>query len=284
MTLARRLCALIDVDEHGRPARPYQHKGGLDATFVEAVAAFIVADGADEVWLRAARRGPPPPPLSTVSAAMTTTTPGSTQAPASADLKLLFEPLATLERRVFAPLVAWAPVQSPADARLLLSFGADRVVVDVNRGLPDPLAFLERVVDATGPDRVTAAVHVRRVINDKGGVGFELVAPTGEGAGVNAVGLIDRLPQAGAAEVLVVPTRTAAAQERTLHDGELIEEGAATLSIPLLSTAEDVDIADLAAPLLTGADGIVTALFASGRPSLDDVRRALRDYGVSLKS
>jgi imidazole glycerol phosphate synthase subunit HisF len=283
VTLARRLCALLDVDENGRPARPYQ-KGGLDATFVEAVASFIVTDGADEVWLRAARKGPPPAPASTLSAAMTTTTPGSTQAPANADLKLLFEPLATLEKRVFAPLVAWAPVHSPADARLLLSFGADRVVVDVHRGLPDPLAFVERIVDATGPDRVTCAVHVRRVINDKGGVGFELVGPGGEGAGVNAIGLIDRLQQAGAAEVLVVPTRSSPDQERTLHDGELIEEGAATLAIPLLSCAEDVEIADVAAPLLTGADGVVTTLFAGGRPSLDDVRRALREYGVSLKA
>jgi hypothetical protein len=198
MTLARRLCALLDVDEQGRPARSYQ-KGGLDATFVEAVAAFIVADGADEVWLRASRRGPAPAVSSTLSAAMTTMTPGSTQAPASADLKLLFEPLATLERRVFAPLVAWAPVASPADARLLLSFGADRVVVDVNRGLPDPLAFVERIVDATGPDRVTCAVHARRVISDKGGVGFELVTPAGDGADINAISLIDGLQQVGAA-------------------------------------------------------------------------------------
>jgi imidazole glycerol phosphate synthase subunit HisF len=215
---------------------------------------------------------------------MTTMTPGTTQAPASADLKLLFEPLATLERRVFAPLVAWAPIASPADARLLLSFGADRVVVDVNRGLPDPLAFVERIVDATGPDRVSCAVHARRVISDKGGVGFELVTPAGDGAAINAISLIDGLQQVGAAEVLLVPTRGSPEQERTLHDGELIEEGSTTLSIPLLSHAEDVEVADLAAPLLTGADGVVTTLFSAGRPSIDDVRRALRDYGVSLKA
>ena len=102
MTLARRLCAILDVDEAGRPARPYT-RGGLDATFVEAIAAFMVQDGIDEVWLSASSKG------------------SSTSLP---DIKTLFEPLAALERRVFAPLVAWAPIQSPAEARLLLSFGA----------------------------------------------------------------------------------------------------------------------------------------------------------------
>jgi imidazole glycerol phosphate synthase subunit HisF len=279
MTLARRLCALLDVDERGQPARPYS-RGGLDATFVEAVAAFIVQDGADEVWLRANRRSPP---SSTIVAAAGTLAPGGTTPPGHADLKLLFDPLATLEKRVFAPLVAWAPVSGAADARLLLSFGADRVVVDVNRGLPDPVGFVARIVEATGADRVSCAVHVRRVVSEQG-VGFELVTPTGDGAGIAALPLVEQLAAAGAAEILLVPARGAIEQERRLHDGELVEHASVRLSIPLLSHAEDVDIADLAAPLLMGADGVVTTLFAAGRPSLDDVRRTLRDYGVSLRS
>jgi imidazole glycerol phosphate synthase subunit HisF len=279
MTLARRLCALLDVDERGQPARPY-NRGGLDATFVEAVAAFIVQDGADEVWLRASRRGAP---SSTLGAAWTTTAPGAPLVPGSSDLKLLFEPLATLEKRVFAPLVAWAPVTTAADARLLLSFGADRVVVDVHRGLPDPVGFVTRIVEATGADRVTCAVHVRRVVSDKG-MGFELVTPSNEGAGVAALPLVEQLAQAGAAEILLVPVRGAPDQERTLHDGELVEHAALRLSIPLLSHADDLDTADLATPLLMGADGVVTTLFAGGRPSLEEVQRALRDYGVSLRS
>jgi imidazole glycerol phosphate synthase subunit HisF len=275
MTLARRLCALLEVDERGQPSRPYT-RGGLDATFVEAIASFIVQDGADEVWLRTQRRTTPPSQLSSSSSS-------SSPTPASSDLKLLFEPLATLEKRVFAPLVAWSPVTSAADVRLLLSFGADRVVVDVHRGLPDPVGFVARIVDAVGADRVTCAVHVRRVITDKG-VGFELVTPAGDGAGVAALPLLEHLGHAGAAEILLVPARGALEQGRALHDGELVEHGAVRLSIPLLSHAEDIDVADLATPLLMGADGVVTTLFSAGRPRLDDVRRALRDYGVSLKS
>ncbi|MDP2339599.1 MAG: hypothetical protein Q8O67_01465 [Deltaproteobacteria bacterium] len=266
MTLARRLCALLDVDEQGRPGRPYT-RHGLDATFVESIAAFMVQDGVDEVWLNAL-----PPKASQTS----------TPAPSGPSVKLLFEPLASLERRVFAPIVAWAPITSPADARLLLEFGADRVVVDVNRGGPDPVGFVERIVEATGPDRVCCAVHARRVIDDKG-TAYELVSPSGEGSGINAVSLVDRLTAAGACEVLLVPVK-GGPQQRTMHDGELIELSAATLSLPLLAHADDVEAADIATALLMGADGVVTRLFSGGRPGFDEVKRALADYGLPIRS
>lgn len=265
MTLARRLCAILDVDEAGRPARPYT-RGGLDATFVEAIASFMVQDGIDEVWLAASPRN-----------SSSTSTP-----PTTPDIKTLFEPLAALERRVFAPLVAWAPIVTAADARLLLSFGADRVVVDVHRGLPDPLSFVERIVEATGPDRVCCAVHARRVISDKG-VAFELVDVNGNGSGVNAVSLVEGLAAVGAAEVLVVPAR-GPDQGRALHDGELIESSSATLHLPLLAHADDVEAADVATALLMGADGVVTRLFSGGRPTFEEVKRALVDYGLPLRS
>lgn len=272
MTLARRLCAILDVDDAGRPSRPYT-RGGLDATFVESIAAFMIQDGIDEVWLRAHQ------PSSSL--------PSSPNAPLTnssgpADVKLLFEPLAALERRVFAPLVAWAPISSAADARLLLSFGADRVVVDVNRGLPDPLSFVERIVEATGSDRVCCAVHARRVLTDKGTL-FELVTPSGEGAGVNAISLIEQLTAIGAGEVLLVPAR-GPDQGRALHDGELIEQASLTLPLPLLSHADDVEAADVATALLMGADGVVTRLFSGGRPTFEEVKRALADYGLPIRS
>jgi imidazole glycerol phosphate synthase subunit HisF len=259
VTLARRLCALIEVDERGRPARPYS-RGGLDATFVEAVAAFLVQDGIDEVWLRASPTKVAP------------------------DIKLLFDVLHTLEERVFAPLVAWAPIASPADARLLLSFGADRVVVDVHRGLPDPVAFIARIVEATGHDRVVAAVHARRMVTEKAELAFELVDPGGDGTDLSALVLIDQLQHVGAAEILLVPQKGSIEQGRVRHDGDLIERASSTLSIPLLSHADEADVADLATPLLMGADGVVSGLVGGGRPPLPEVRRALTEYGVPLRS
>lgn len=263
MTLARRLCALVDVDEYGRPGRPYT-RHGLDATFVESIAAFMIQDGVDEVWLNAL-----PPKTS--------------QTATPAGVKLLFEPLASLERRVFAPIVAWAPISSPADARLLLEFGADRIVVDVNRGLPDPVGFIERIVEATGPDRVCCAVHARRVIDDKG-TAFELVSPALEASGINAVSLVERLTAIGACEVLLVPVKGGPEQGRALHDGELIELCASTLSLPLLAHADDVEAADIATALLMGADGIVTRLFSGGRPGFDEVKRALAEFGLPIRA
>jgi imidazole glycerol phosphate synthase subunit HisF len=285
VTLARRLCVLFTVDEHGKLASPYRHRSAFQVDFVEAAAAFLANDTVDEVWLRSAP----------TSAAL-----------AGKGPRLLYEPLARLEKQVFVPIVAWAPVFSPADARLLLGFGADRVVVDVSHGLPDPLEFVSRVVDATGPDRVTCAVPVVRTVAEKG-IAFEVLdrgnvrrsnTPTSrlslvkpraksevpKSSGIDALSLIGALPGVGAAEVLWLPQRPPGSTERTIHDGEALEKCSATLTAPLLSFADDVEASDLATPLMMGADGVVTELMSRGAVSMDDVRRVLREFGVPLRS
>jgi imidazole glycerol phosphate synthase subunit HisF len=257
VTLARRVCAMIDVDDAGRVARRFL-KGGMEVGFVEAIAAQLAADGADEVWVRLQKKG-------------------SRGSPA------LYDTFKALETRVFVPLVAWAPITSPADARLLLSFGADRCVVDVNLGLPDPLAHVARVAQAVGADRVTAAVHVRRVVKGKG-VAWELTDQNGEGTGKNALALIDDLVVAGAAEILLVPSLRAPDSDRVVHDGELIETVTASMQVPVLSLGDDHDAADLATAFLMGADGVVSAtLFASGSPTVDEAKRSLHSFGVSVR-
>jgi imidazole glycerol phosphate synthase subunit HisF len=275
MTLARRLCALLTVDEEGRLVGRYRHLGAFDVAFAEQAAAFMADDGVDEIWLRI-------------------------RTPTSKGPAALYAALATLEKRTFVPVVAWAPVASAADVRLLLGFGADRVVVDVSRGLPDPLTFVSRIVDATGPDRVCCAMPVQRRAID-GGVGFELVdgghikdgsmfatAQSASiigrdgGTGIDAVALASKLPDAGAAEVLLLTARPQAG-DRRLHDGELIEKVSATLTCPLLSFADDKEPSDLATPLLMGADGVVTSLLSSGLPTATDVQRALTEYGIPVR-
>jgi cyclase len=251
MTLARRICALVECDDTGKPKSPF-NKGGLDVDFVEAIAHHLGNDGADEVWLRA------PSP------------------------KSLYTALDTLAKRTFVPVVAWAPCPTPADARLLLGFGADRVVVDVNLGLPDPLGFVAKVVHDAGPDRITAALSVRRFVGDKG-VLFELVDPAGEGAKLDAIVLAERLAQSGACEILLVPSVPAPQSERLVHDGELIEQVSALSSIPVLAHGDDREIADLATPLLMGADGVATALFSTGTPTVQAGKLALAEFGLPLR-
>ena len=256
MTLARRICALVPCDDAGKPLHKLE-KGGMELDFIEAIANQLANDGADEVWLRldpAAKKGP----------------------------NALYSPLAVLEKRTFVPVVAWANAPTPADARLLLGFGADRVVVDVNLGLPDPLAFVARVVQTIGRDRVIAALSVRRFVGDKGVV-WELVDPAGQGTGVNAIVLAERLPAAGACEILLVPSVPAPQSERRVHDGELIEQVSSLSSIPVLSAGDDRELADLAAPLLMGADGVVTSLFATGTPTVQAGKAALKEYGLALR-
>jgi imidazole glycerol phosphate synthase subunit HisF len=256
VTLARRICALVECDETGKPKTSF-NKGGLDVDFVEAIANHLGNDGADEVWLRA------PSP------------------------KSLYTALDTLAKHTFVPIVAWAPCPTPADARLLLGFGADRVVVDVNLGLPDPLGFVARVAHDAGPDRITAALHVRRFVGDgqmsKGGVLFELVDPNGDGAKLDAIVLAERLAQSGACEILLVPSVPAPQSDRLVHDGELIEQVSSLSSIPVLAHGDDREIADLATPLLMGADGVATALFSTGTPTVQAGKIALAEFGLPLR-
>lgn len=267
MTLAKRICAVVPCDETGRPKRRFV-KGGLEVDFIEAIANHLANGGAEEVWLRVDGAGLSVAPV-----------PGG--AP-NRGPNALYSPLAVLEKRTFVPVVAWASAPTPADARLLLGFGADRVVVDVNLGLPDPLGFIQRVVQTTGPDRVTAALAVRRFVGDKGVV-WELVDAQGQGTGINAITLAHRLPSVGACEILLVPSVPAPQSERLVHDGELIEQVSAMSSVPVLSVGDDRELADLAAPLLMGADGVVSALFATGQPTVEAGKAALREYGLALR-
>lgn len=259
MTLAKRLCALVLVDDTGRPRKKLE-KGGLVADFTEAIASFLAQDGADEIWLRL----------------------DPTASPTGKGANSLFAPLSALEGRVFLPLVAWGPVQSPSDARLLASFGADRVVVDVNAGGGDPLGFVSRIAQTVGPDRVVAALSVRRSAGEKGVV-WELVDTAGQGMKIDALALAERLPAVGAAEILLLPSVPAPQSDRVVHDGELIEQVASRLSIPVLSAGEDREPADLAAALLMGADGVVTSLFSGGGPSVSVGKAALKEMGLTLR-
>lgn len=267
MTLARRLCALVPCDDGGKPRKRFT-KGGLDVDFIEAIANHLGNDGADEVWLR-------------VDTTTTVGAPGVTGRGPNA----LYQPLAVLEKRTFVPVVAWASAPTPADARLLLGFGADRVVVDANLGLADPngpLGFIARVCQTTGADRVVAALSVRRFVGDKGVV-WELVDPQGQGTGLDAIVLAERMPRVGACEILLVPSVPAPTSERLVHDGELIERVSSMSSVPVLSVGDDREVADLATPLLMGADGVVSALFATGSPTVAEGKDALKEFGLPLR-
>ncbi len=259
MTLARRIAVIVDCDGEGAVASPYT-RGGMDIAYAESVASFHVQDGADEVWLRLTHPGP-------------------------RGVAGLFERMNALSQRVFVPVVAWGPVDGPSDARLLLSFGADRVVVELGHvAHGDPVDHIEKISAAIGKDRVSAALVVRRVASEKGLV-WELCDEQGQGTGRNAVALARALPHHGAGEIVLRALFPGIdPQEGVVHDGDLIEEVSSWLDVPVVSVGDDRRPADMAEALLMGADAVASpTLFRDGSTTVAAVKRALKELGVTLR-
>lgn len=258
MTLARRVAAIVDCDGEGLVVAPYA-RGGLEVRYAEVVAAFHAQDGADEVWLRLA-------------------------APSARGVAGLFERMDALAARVFVPVVAWGPIDGPADARLLLSFGADRVVVQVGaESHGDPLEHVAKIASSIGRDRTTVALLVRRVASQKG-VAWELCDEEGRGTGRNALAIARALPQHGAGEVVVKALFPGLEADGVAHDGDLVEQASSWLEIPVVSVGEDRAPADMAEALLMGADGVASAsLFRDGSLTVSAAKRALKELGVTLR-
>ncbi|MFZ9889729.1 MAG: HisA/HisF-related TIM barrel protein, partial [Myxococcota bacterium] len=240
MTLARRVIPIIDVTAEAAPALPYT-RGGLDVPFLEAVARYHANDGADELWLRLVH-------------------------PDARGAAALFEPLNALRERLFIPVVAWGSVGSPADARLLVGLGAERVVVDITpHAGGEALGLVHDIAQSIGSDRVSVAMLVRRVAT-KRRVRWELCSPTGEGSGHDAQSAAQTLAAAGAGELIVVPWYLPPeGPPRAAHDADLVDALLSLLSIPLVSVGDDREAADMAAALLIGADGVASStLFSDG--------------------
>lgn len=260
MTLARRVAPILEIDPQGALRTRYV-RGGMEMPYVEAVAGYLVQDGADEIWLRL--RG--------------------ADARGAAGL---FEPLKALEKRVFVPVVAWGAVRSPADARLLVGLGAERVVVDcLDEAVEDPIGFVEIIARAIGPDRVTAALVTRRVVS-QGRVAWELCRPDGASTGQDAVATAVTLASVGAGEIAIQPhySGIAALEAGVVHDADLVDTLLSALAVQVISVGEDREPADMVTPLLMGADGVASArLFADGSVSVVDAKAALAEYGIPLR-
>jgi cyclase len=264
VTIARRICAVVDVDARGRARVTPRDVDTDDAVHI---AQALVHAGADELWLRALP-------------SVVTSPPGLD----ASSVPALIEAVRALRDRIFVPLVAWAPVDSASDAKLLIDLGADRVVVE--RLGDDPVLHLRSLVEVVGPDRVSVALHVRRVAAEKG-VAWELLDEDGTGTGRDAIDLIQQLPDAGAAEVVLVPTARSEegfVSPGVVHDGDLVEAVASSLWIPVVSVGEDRSPDDMAPALLMGADGVACmGLWGAGTTALDVVKRALNAYGIPVR-
>lgn len=259
MTLARRVAPILQVDPQGELCGRYV-RGGMDVPWIEAVARFHVQDGADEIWVRLSH----------------------------ADMRGaggLFEPIKALERRVFVPLVAWGAIHSPADARLLIGLGAQRVIIDaLDDEIDEPIAFVESIAKAVGPDRVSVALLTRRVAR-RGRVGWELCRKGGASSGHDAVATAVSLANAGAGEIVIQSQfEGLATPDVVVHDADLVDTLLSVMPIQLVSAGNDQEPTTMVTPLLMGADGVATSqLFASGAVTVADAKALLASFGIALR-
>jgi len=254
VSVARRVCAVLDHDADGRLKQRFSR--GLDVPHVETALRVLANEGADEVWLH-----------------LTETEPRGVAG--------LYDQLRVLAGKLDLPLVAWGGVKSAPDARLLVGMGADRVVVDVGqRDVDDPRALVESIAGAIGVDATVAAVSVRRVATG-GAFQWEQALDDGVGTARDAAELIAQLADAGAGEILVVPRFE---KELAAHASDLIERVVTQVHCQVVSLGEERVPADLAAPLLLGADGVLVArTFHDGTVPPAELKRMLAELGVPVR-
>lgn len=255
MTAAKRVAPVLELLPTGEPLRVHR-RGGMDILYLETALRYLAQEGADEIWLRLAH-------------------------PDERGAAGLFDTLKAVRPTTFVPLVAWGSIRTAADARLVLGLGADRVVLETDADEFDSVVGHVRQVSASvGGDRVTAQVNVRRVAMRKS-FAWELTDREGAATGIDAQAAILELVAAGADEVLIIPLFEGALAQ---HAADLVERISEKVSVQVVSMGTEKDPHDLAAPLLLGADGVVTAgLFTDGTVTIGQVKTMLRDYGLAVR-
>ena len=136
MTLARRICALLELDANGEMIGPRAPEDKADPIqYLENTCQSLLANGVDEIWLRLCESN-------------------------TRGISALYEPLRRLRPQVHLPIVAWGQIHSEAEARLLLNLGADRVLVDLSRARSplEPIETIHKFLKATAPDQIVAGI------------------------------------------------------------------------------------------------------------------------------
>ena len=255
MTIAPRIIPILDVDPEGRIEGGFL-RGGLDLAHAKPAVLYLVSEGADEIWLRLAR-------------------------PDQRGAADLFELIRMIQPTLFVPLVVGGAIASASDARLLIGLGAERVIVECSHlGLGDPVARVEEMVNAVGSDRVVAELVVRRVAAAESYT-WEFCDHLGEGTEQDAFNLLQEICRAGAGEIVLNPYFKGAL---TGHATDLVERLSTVASVQVLSIGLEKEPADMATPLLMGADGVATRqLFNDGSHTVADVKNMLRGFGIPVR-
>lgn len=179
-------------------------------------------------------------------------------------------------REIFVPLTVAGGIRSVADVHALLRAGADKVAINtaaVRR--PELLTEASRIF---GSQCIVLSIEAKRVGPNK----WEIFTDTGrERTGLDAVDWAKRAVDLGAGEVLL----TSVDQEGTRRgfDLDLIAAIGPVLSVPVIACGGGGKLADVAAAVSAGADGVSVASMLHYRTaSIREIKEYLQAAGTEV--
>jgi cyclase len=182
--------------------------------------------------------------------------------------------------RVFVPLTVGGGVRSEADARALLTAGADKV--GVNTAAAERPELLGELARRFGRQCVVLSVDARRRAPADGG-GWEVVVAGGRRPiGRDALAWILEGVERGAGEVLLTSIDGDGTGEG--YDLELIAAAARAVSVPVIASGGAGSPEHLAAALDAGAAAVLAAsIFHDGVWTVGEVKTALAAAGHRMR-
>lgn len=212
MTLARRICALLEIDGDGNVLGiSSDEQEGEPIEQLLAVCHEMLINGVDEIWLRLSENQ-------------------------SRGISALYEPLRRLRPVVNLPIVAWGQIHSEAEARLLLNLGADRVLVDLSELDPlEPIETIHRFLRATAPDQIVAAILT--VPNMENPRLWEFGDASGQTSHLDLLPVLSRMVDMGVSEIAFLPLPESIAEKVEQPLG-MLELAGTNIGAPLVTVLD----------------------------------------------
>lgn len=216
MTLARRICALLELDANGEMIGPRAPEDKADPIqYLEHTCQSLLANGVDEIWLRLCESN-------------------------TRGISALYEPLRRLRPQVHLPIVAWGQIHSEAEARLLLNLGADRVLVDLSELDPlEPIETIHKFLKATAPDQIVAGIMT---VPEGGSLpSWEICDAAGDSSHLNLIPVLNRMVEMGVTELVFLPLpRSVQTGEEGLGWG-MLEVAGTSVAAPMVVVVDEED-------------------------------------------
>ncbi len=192
--------------------------------------------------------------------------------------KLFTEILTETASNVFIPLTVGGGISSIADFDRVLKCGADKV--SVNSGAIRNPGIITEAAKLYGDQCVVLSVDIKRV----GGV-FRVFAKGGrEDTGLEAIEWIRRGVSEGAGEIVVNSIDTDGVKQG--FDLEMLEAVCEAVSVPVIASGGAGCIDDFltlfrALPKVDA--GLAASIFHFGEVAIPDLKRAMREAGISAR-